>query len=259
MDERKRAKASNEVEIDLFEIFGLLLHWLWLIVLVALLVGIVTFCCSRFVLPEEFQSSTKVYILSRTESGSDMPTSQDMQVSTQLTKDYAELITSRYVLEKVISDLQLPVKYEELKSCINVTTPSDSRIIQITATDHDPWQAQNIARAVRDTAAMHIQNVMDIDAINIVDDANLPDHKSAPHNARNAVIGALIGAFLVMAVLIVRNILDDTIKSNDDIEEYLGLSCLALIPLDESITGKQTKNQIKRPRLKPHMTKSGNH
>jgi len=249
MYERRKTQQSNEVEIDLVELFGVLFHWAWLIVAVALVAGLVTFCFSKFAIDEEFQSSTKIYILSRTESKNDMPTSQDLQVSMQLTKDYAELITSRFVLEKVIADLNLPISYEGLKKQINVTTPSDSRIIQITVTDHDPQQAQSIARAVRETAGKHIQSVMDIDAINIVDDANLPDHKSAPNNKKNAMLGALIGAFVVCAGVIVRHLLDDTIKSSEDVEQYLGMSCLALIPVDESINTEKHSGRKKKVKM----------
>ena len=239
------------VEIDLVELFYVLLHWIWLIALVAVIAGAVTFCYSKFAIPEQFQSSTKVYVLSRSESGSDMPTSSDLQVGAQLSKDYADLITSRYVLESVIKDLNLPTSYEGLKGQVSVSRPSDSRIIQITVTNTVPQQAQIICRAVREAASKHIQSVMDIDAINVVDDANLPTHKSAPNNSKNAMIGALVGAFAVIAVVVIRHLMDDTVKSREDVEEKLGLSCLALIPLDEGMNVDGAAKTKKKKRFPP--------
>lgn len=230
-----RNRNSDEIEINLVDIFGVLLHWIWLIVLVAVIFGAGAYCFSRFALPEEFRSTTKVYVLNRTNSNNDNPTYQDMQVSTQLTKDYSAMITSRHVLEQVIDDLDLNYSYEKLKSEVSVTTPSDSRIIQITVTDEDPVQAQMICRSVRDVSSEHIQKVMAIDAINLVDDANLPTHKSAPSNTRNALIGAILGALLISVIVIIRYLLDDTLKTSEDVEKYLNMSCLAIIPLDQAV------------------------
>ena len=250
-DSKAARYPDTAVEIDLLELFFVLLHWLWLIALVAVIVGAVTFCYSKFAIPEQFQSTTKVYVLNRSESSSDMPTSQDLQVGSQLSQDYAQLITSRYVLENVIKALELPYSYEGLKGQIDVSRPNDSRIIQITVTNTDPEQAQIICRAVREEASRHIQSVMDIDAINVVDDANLPTHKSAPSNTKNALIGALIGAFIVIAVVVIRHLLDDTVKSREDVEEKLGLSCLALIPLDEGMNVEGTEKTKKKKRFPP--------
>ena len=147
--EKKNPNSRNKQnnEIDLLEIGGVLLHWAWLILLVALVFGIVSFCFSKFVLPEQFQSTTKVYVLNRSNDNyGETPTYSDLQAGSQLTKDYAEMITSRYVLEKVIGDLQLPYEYETLKSKVFVSTQQDTRIIQITVTDEDPATAQIIAR-----------------------------------------------------------------------------------------------------------------
>lgn len=236
MDKEVKAnRGSEEIEINLVDIFGVLLHWIWLIALVALIAGGIGYCVSRFVLPEEFNSTTKVYVLNRSNQNSDNPTYQDMQVSTQLTKDYSAMITSRYVLEKVIDNLDLPYSYSKLKSQVSVTTPSDSRIIQITVTDEDPTRAQAVCREVRDVSSEHIQKVMAIDAINLVDDANLPTRKSAPNNTRNAILCAIAGALLVSVIVVVRYLMDDTLKTSEDVEKYLNMSCLAIIPLDQGV------------------------
>ncbi len=245
-NETRETRSSEVVEIDLLELLSVLLHWIWLIVLAAIVVGAIAFGISKFVIPEEFQSTTRVYVLNRTEDKNDMPTYQELQASTQLTKDYSEMITSRHVLERVIDDLGLSDEYDDLKKRISVSTPSDSRIIQISVEDRDPEQAQTICRAVRDESTEHIQNVMAIDAINIVDDANLPDHKSAPNNTRNAIIGALLGGFLAALIVIIRHMMDDTIKTNEDVEKYLGISCLAVIPLDKAVSVDSPKKKKKK-------------
>ena len=248
-----RPQDNDEIEIDLGEIFGLILHWIWLILLVAFICGAIGFAFSKYVLPEQFKSTTRVYILNQNDSSNAMSQSE-MQAGAQLTKDYGQLITSRTVLEQVIEDLSLTdsYTYEQFKEKIAVSTPTDTRLIDITVTDTDPKTAQNIANDVRIVASEHIQNVMQIDAVNVVDEANLPTKKAAPSNGRNALIAAMLGALFVSAIVIIRFLMDDTIKTSDDVEKYLGLSTLAIIPLDENVgtggTGRKLKSKRTRSR-----------
>lgn len=248
--------SDDEITIDLAELFGVLWHWIWLILLVALLLGGAAYAFSKFVIPEEFQSTTKIYVLDKESGSGGQSTYTDLQVGSQLTKDYAELITSRTVIEKVIADnhLESVYDYKEFLKKVEVNTPTDTRIVSITVTDTNPALAQALADDIRVEASDLIINTMQINAVNTYEAANLPTEKSAPSCSKWALIGALLGALLVGGTVTLQYILDDTIKTSEDIEQYLGLSTLALIPLDENIGGaekgkgkkKKTKNNGKR-------------
>ncbi len=232
---------TDEIEIDLGEIIGLLLHRIWIILSAALLMATMGFIISRFMLRPTYESTTKIYILNKQDNAT--VTYNDVQVGTQLTKDYAELIKSRFVLEEVIQELSLTMDYEELQKKLTVSTPSDTRILAITVSDQDPVTAMDIANAIRETASIHITNVMDIEAVNIVETANIPMEKSAPNIGKWTLACGLIGAVTVCMIVFGIYILDDTIKSSEDVEKYLHLSILALIPLAEN-QGMATKNKI---------------
>lgn len=246
--------SDDEITIDLAELFGVLWHWIWLILLVALLFGGAAYAFSKFVIPEEFQSTTKIYVLDKESGSGGQTTYTDLQAGAQLTKDYAELITSRTVIEKVIADnhLESVYDYKEFLKKVEVNTPTDTRIVSITVTDTNPALAQALADDIRVEASDLIINTMQIDAVNTYEVANLPTEKSAPSCSKWALIGALLGALLVGGIVTLQYILDDTIKTSEDIEQYLGLSTLALIPLDENIGGaekgkkKKNKNNGKR-------------
>ena len=248
------SSSDDEITIDLAELFGVLWHWIWLILLVALLFGGAAYAFSKFVIPEEFQSTTKIYVLDKESGSGGQTTYTDLQAGAQLTKDYAELITSRTVIEKVIADnhLESVYDYKEFLKKVEVNTPTDTRIVSITVTDTNPALAQALADDIRVEASDLIINTMQIDAVNTYEVANLPTEKSAPSCSKWALIGALIGALLVGGIVTLQYILDDTIKTSEDIEQYLGLSTLALIPLDENIGGaekgkkKKNKNNGKR-------------
>ena len=225
----------DEIEIDLREVFVLLISKCWLIILIGIMTAAIGFGISAFLIPPTYESTTKIYILNKQQENT--VTYSDVQLGTQLTKDYAELIKSRLVLEKVIQELQLETIYEEmdyeaLLDKVSVTTPVDTRILSITVTDFDAIMAMEIANSIREEAAIHIKNVMDIEAVNVVETANLPMEKATPSIIKWTAIGGVFGAFFITAMILIVFFLDDTIKTGDDVERYLGLSTLALIPLD---------------------------
>lgn len=227
---------NDVVEIDLMEIFVLMLHRLWLIILCATAVGAAAFGISKYLLTEEYQSTTRIYVLNR--QNDETLTYSDVQLGTQLTRDFPQIIKSRYVLEQVIEVCGLQDTSASLASRVSVDTQSDTRIVSITVTDPDPAMAQYIANELREAAAQRIVSVMDIQAVNVVDDADLPTAPSAPNVIRWTAIGFMLGAFLCMVVVLIQFLMDDTIKTSDDIEKYLGLSTLGMIPIRESAEEK---------------------
>lgn len=240
--------ADDVVEIDLREIFAVLWNKVWLILLCGLVAGAVGFCCSFFIMTPQYQSTTKVYILNK-QNGNSI-TYNDLQMGTQLTKDYKVLITSRDVLEEVIADCKLEESYKSLAERVTVETISDTRIIAITVQDPNPVMAQTLADSIRDVAAEHIKKVMDIEAVNVAEEANLPENPSGPSVKKWTILGVMVGICLCAGIILLRFLLDDTIKTSEDVEKYLGLSTLAMIPIMEdevTVTKKQKKARQHKP------------
>ena len=233
---------DDVLEINLGELFAVLMGRAFLIISAGVFFALAGLFLSKFVIHPEYESTTKIYILNKEENQT--VTYSDVQISTQLTQDYAELIKSRRVLEEVIQRLHLvDVEYKDLYEVLKVDTPSDTRIVAITVKDEDPLMAMKIANCIREVASEHITNVMDIDAINVAETANVPTSKSSPSVVRWTVIAGFLGAVVVAFFAILGYLLDDSIKSNDDVERYLGVSTLALIPLtlDEQDKKKKPK------------------
>ncbi len=236
-------KHDDVIEIDLQELVGLLLHWLWLIVGCGIAAAAAGMLVSALIITPMYRSTTKIYILN-TDSKSDTLTYSDVQLGSVLTKDYAELIRDRTVLEAVLDTFGLSDTYAGLSKRVDVETQSDTRIISITVTDPDPQVAQILADEIRRVAAEHIKDVTNIEAVNVVEEANLPAAPSSPSVVKWTCIGGLLGIFVCAMILVIRFLLDDTVKTSDDVEKYLGLSTLAMIPIieDESTKGKKGKN-----------------
>ncbi len=240
--EKSMQNANDDViEIDLKDLFGFLLHWLWLIIICGIAAGVAGYLISTFAVTPLYKSTTTIYILSKQENNSNL-TYSDLQLGSQLTMDYALLIKSRTVLEQAIETYQLEIPYEQFANQVDVETVTNTRSINITVTNPDPSMAKLLADEIREIAAQHITSVTDVQAVNLVDAANLPERPSSPKVRTWTLVAMLIGLFLCTAVLTVRFLLDDTIKSSEDVEKYLGLSTLAMIPVAESSGKGRTRS-----------------
>ena len=230
--ENQTVNNNDEVEIDLGEVFHLLLSKLGVIILSGIVFCLAAVMGTMLLITPKYESTTKIVVLSK-------------QDSSTLTKDYAELIKSRTVTEGVIAQLKLDMTHEKLLKKLSVDTPTDTRVVSITVTDTDPYTAAQIANAVRDIASKHIQQVMDIKAVNVVETANIPDEPSSPSVPKNGVIGGLLGILLAAAVVLIVYLTNDTVKTPEDVEKYLGLSVLGTIPYSSKM-GKKSKKKKKR-------------
>lgn len=237
-------------EIDLLELFRELWKHAGVIVLTAVVLALAGFLYTQLLVTPQYVSTTKMYVLAK--DASQGLTSSDMQVGTQLTNDYEEMIQSRPVTETVIADLKLMVgdrmmKHEELLSKMTIANSSDTRVIGISVTDSDPYRACDIANAIREAAASHIQKVMDVESVKMVEDANIPTEPSSPNKTKNAVLAGLLGAVVAAGVVIVRYLLNDTIQTGEDVEKYLGLSTLGTIPIiEDRSAGKKRRNRHRK-------------
>lgn len=236
---------NGEVEIDLREIFALLLDKLAIIALVAVLGAAVAFTFTKFLISPVYQAKTQVYVTNNKLTTTDQINVSDLQSSNYLTKDYMILVKSNPVLDKVIADLNLNMPTSELAGKISVSTPTDTRILTIAVNDKDPMMAKKIADAVREASKVQIQSVMGIETVNTVEEAKLPENPISPNTKVNVLIGFMLGFVIAIAVIIIRFMLDDTIKAQEDVEKYLGLSVLGLIPELESADNKKKKKKKK--------------
>lgn len=242
-------QKEDGIEIDLGELLAFLLGKLGYIILSGLMFGLVALAITVFLITPKYTSTTSFYVLNRQTNES--ITSSDIQSSTYLTNDYMEMCKSRTVIETVITKLNLDMDYGDVLASTSVSTVSDTRVVSIKYTDEDPYMARDIANAIRDAAAEHIQSVMNTEAVNIVDEANIPTVKSSPSIKKNVLIAGIMGVFLILIFYVIIFITNDKITTTEDIERYLGLSILGTLPLE-----KEEVKQ-KKARKKQQAKKSG--
>ena len=244
MDRENELMNRQEDEIDLLELFRAWKRRIWLILLVTFLGGSIGFAFSKLALTPQFTSTAMMYVLSKETT---LTSLADLQIGSQLTQDYKVITTSRPVLEGVIEELGLDLTYEQLKQKISIGNPQDTRILSITVTDPDPQRAKKIVDSVANVSSEYIGDIMEMIPPKMIEDGQLPTQKSSPSNAKNAMLGAMLGMVLTCGLITLQVILNDTIQTEEDVEKYLGLTVLAEIPVrdGEEANGKSKKAQKK--------------
>jgi len=240
----EQRETREEIEIDLKGLFAVLWSKKWIIIFSGIILALLAGGISEFVMPEKYESSTKVYVLNR--QTSDTVTYSDLQTGSQLMKDYQELAVSRTVLEQAILELNLSMSTDELAGMLTVSAITDTRILKITVANQDPYLARSIAFAVREAASVHIRDVMNIESLNVVEDANLPESPSSPNVTRNALLGGILGIVSSVLILFVVFMLDDTIKTAEDVERYLEVSVLASIPVSKAVSKRKRRAERRK-------------
>lgn len=220
-------RDNDEIEIDLLQLLLALKRRILLIIAAAVICGGIAGAFSKFVITPQYRSTAMVYILSKETT---LTSLADLQIGSQLTKDYKIIITSRPVLEDVIQQMGLPLDYEQLKSKIMIDNPQDTRILSITVEDPDPRLAKELADAVAATSSEYIGDIMEMVPPKMIENGVVPIYKSSPSNGKNAVLGAVLGAAFVCGLVVLEVLMNDTIQDEEDVERYLGLTVLASVP-----------------------------
>lgn len=223
-------QENQAVEIDVFAMLKTLWKRKFSIVLVALVFAIAAFGYSAFLAKKEYQSTSRIYVVSRQNQDNNALTNSDLQAGSYLVKDYREIILSQNVLSQAIEELKLDMTPAELAKKISVSVPTDTRILSITAKDGDPKEAARIANGLRNVAAEKIIAVTKVSDVTTLDEAEVPQSPSSPNIRRNVLLGFIAGAGLMVVLMVVVEVLDDRVKRPEDIEELMGLTLLGIVP-----------------------------
>lgn len=227
------SREEKTTEIDLVELFYTFVrNWVWIVI--AFVIGaVIAAVITVTMIPDKYTATSRMYMVSA--SADKVLDLSDLNVGSSLSSDYVELMKTRPIIEGVIENLHLEEKYsyEALLSMCNFSVVQDTRIIRIDATSEDPQEAQQIAYELAKKTQEQLPALMKLKDSSepvIVERAILPEHKSSPSLTKNTAIGALIGLIIMLAFLTIRHLMDDTLKTAEDIEKEFGVMPLSVIP-----------------------------
>ncbi|MDY6351632.1 MAG: Wzz/FepE/Etk N-terminal domain-containing protein [Lachnospiraceae bacterium] len=222
------AANDDEVEIDLGELFYFYRSHLVSIILVFILGALAAGAIAFYLVTPKYTATSKLYMVSSsTKSVVDI---SDFNIGTSLSQDYVEVLKTRPVYESVIDKLHLDYNYRQLSKMIKTSVVGDTRIVQIDVTDTNPKEARDIANAVADAAVEQVPRTMETSEPHIIEPAIVPDEQSSPHLLIDIVAGGLAGLVIMLVMLTVSFISDDTFQSGEDVEKMFGVMPLTVIP-----------------------------
>ena len=226
----QKVQPDDEMEIDLLELFQVLLQKAWVIILCMVIGAGLAFGGTKMLLTPKYSASSQIYTLTKTTSVTSLA---DIQMGAQLTVDFEVLAKSRPVVEEVIDELNLDYTYEELVEMITTQNPSDTRILKMTVENEDPNLAKEIANAMAEVTAERVAYIMTTDKPKIVEEAVTPEKPSSPSTVKNTALGGILGAVLAMGIIVIIYLMNDTIQTEEDVRKYLDLNTLAALPLEK--------------------------
>ncbi len=261
-----RQENSDEMEIDLVDVALMLLDRVHYIIFFLLLGAVLLNAFAFFFIAPKYESIARMYIVSASDDS--VVDLTDLNIGTNLTADYEELIMSYPVLDQVIEKLGLNLEptdeeaesdpdlierrmgsdfdSEKLAKMIEISNPTDTRILDITVTSKDPELSRDIANTVVAVATDYLPRTMGTEEPNVAQDARAAVRKSSPSLVRFTLIGALIGMLLYCGYVIVRYMLDDTVHTAEDIEKYFGIVPLTSIPDIDMVNENHEKRKRQR-------------
>lgn len=238
----------NEMEFDLVQMIRYLFRRCWIILLVMAVFASVGNYISESRLIPTYTSNCRIYVYRdpQDDKGVDY---NGLLLANQMANDCKILITGVNVSQKVVERLGMNVSPSYISSRLSVTSQDNTRILQINYIDSDPNRAVAVLDMVCEVAAEEIQRTMKVESVSVIYGAQMPAGPNPNSVQRDTLLAGAAGAALALAVLVVLFLLDDTMRNDDDVDRYLGLSTLSAVPICDELNpvgkpGERAKGKL---------------
>lgn len=222
---------EQELEISLQEIVLILWKKAWIIMLCLIIGAAAGFSVSRFIIKPTYSSRVSMYVNNNSKDRADGGLNiNDINASQKLVATYIEILKSEVVLNDVITQMGLNYTAGELKRMISANALNNTEILEIKVTSQSPEEAAAIANKIAEIAPPQIIRVVQAGGVQLIDKAQVNLNPVAPNTKRNIAIGAAIGMILAMGVILLLALLDNRIKSEEELSKRYNLPVLGTIP-----------------------------
>ncbi len=223
----------NDIEFDLIELLLYIKKKILVIIAVVLLFAVGGFLFTKMFITPEYTAHARIHVFQENDESVDL---YSMQISTLLRRDCEILATGKNVSKQVIDELGLKISPESLSSRLSVVSEDTTRIMELYYVDTDPLRAADVLNKVCDITKAELKELMKgDDVVQIVYYADPPVAPSSPSPLRNAAVSAIVGLAVIIVVLVVFYLMDDTIRTEEDVEKYMGLSTLSSVPISDEL------------------------
>lgn len=223
---------QDEETIDLLELFGMLWQHIFQILICTVVGAAIAFGVTKFLMVPQYQSSAMMIVNTRQDVNANV-TSDQINSATKLVETYSIIVKSDTVLSRVIHELGLNLNYGELKEKVTVSSVNSTQVMQISVQDADPAAAQIICQKITQVCPDLIKDAVEAGSVKLISEASTPLRPVSPSTMKNTAIGAMAGLVACVGVLVIRMLLNNKINSDADVQKYLDLPVLGVIPAYE--------------------------
>ena len=214
-----------EEEISLVELFGILKKHIRVIILTTVLTTVLAAIYTLFLVTPKYQSSTEL-LVTQSSSENAMVSQADINTSISLINTYSDIIRNEVILDPVIEELDLNLSTGALRESITVQSDASSQVFSIQAQSENPYEAADIANTTASIFQDEIFEIMDVDNVTVISSAIPNTNPASPNNLLNIIIGFLLGAMLGVGLVFLRELTDNTVKTDDYVEQATGWTTL---------------------------------
>ena len=236
----KDIRNEETIEINVGRVLHAILDQAWMVAIVAVVCAIVTFLGTFFFVTPKYQSSAMFYVNNSNLSLGDTSfsiSSGDLTTSRNLVDSYIVILNTRETLVDVIDYAGASRTYKQLREMISSEAVNDTEIFKVTVTSTDPQEAERLANAIAYILPKRIGTIIDGTSAKVADSAVVPSSPSSPSYSKNTVVGFLLGFMLSVGAIVLLEIYDTTIRSEEDVNQTCKHPILAAVP-DMTATSK---------------------
>ena len=233
-----QTQLDDEIEIDLWELFQILLkNWLW-ILLSTLGCAILGLLITMFLITPKYRAEATMIVNTRQDQTATV-TNDQITSAQKLVDTYSIIIRSRRVIDPIMEKLNIEADYENFVKNIIVESVNDTQVMSIQVENKDPEIALQVVQEIVDRAPGAIISTVEAGSVNVVSEPYVNSEVPvSPSKLKNTAIAAFIGLFISSGAFLLIAFLDNTFKSEEDIQKQLGLVTIGIIPTTESCKKK---------------------
>ncbi len=240
-------EKKNDVEFDLIELLLYMKKRIWIVALTVFIFAAGGYLASKMMMTPEYTATAQVLIVYDVHSDEGNMTQEEYTnnlMASQIRRDCEVLLKSRTVSAPVIENLGLNMSPGGLGSSVNVEPVENTHVLNLSFVDTNPERAARILNEFCDVGRSKVHEMLGEDVLRVVDYAEVPGAPSSPSASRNATVAAILGLVAAVSIMIIIFLMDDSIRTEYDMEHYLGLSTLAEIPVSDELNLSRKGNEI---------------
>ena len=253
------------IDIDIKRLLLIIWRQLWIILLVGVVIGGLALGYAAMFVTPTYEASAQIYVNNQTNNEALGFSSSQISAAQELAYTYMVILESRSVLDEVAKKTDLGYSYDQLKNMIKASTINSTEVFRVVVKCANYKHAAKIANAIAEVLPDKIASVVDGSSVRVVDYAVENPDAVSPNYKNYAMIGFLAGAVFCVMLLVLMDILDTKINSEEYlIRVYSEVPLLAVIPSTEESKNKYSKykgnyelQEKKAPQAKPQQKAGG--